>query len=138
MVITLVYPPIGGICVSLFSYTYSMLIYSTLGFLSVALFVGLSLMDKLESESDHQNLWNNFLRMLPDLWRLFRQDPIVLAFFSSAIGYSVMSGIVKIYLLKLADLFGNTEQYWGFFLSAQGMEAFIGSFFVAYPSVNLH
>ncbi|MXQ55767.1 MFS transporter [Shimazuella alba] len=120
-------PLVGGICVSLFSYTYSNLIYSTLGFLSLALFVGLSIKDEQKSESDNQNWWDNLRNMLPDLWRLFRRDSIVLAFSISAIGYSAMSGILKIYLLKLADLFGDIEQYWGFFLAAQGTGAFIGS-----------
>lgn len=35
--------------------------------------------------------------------------------------------MLKIYLLKLADFLGDMEQYWGFFLAAQGVGAFMGS-----------
>ncbi|MEJ8545918.1 MFS transporter [Brevibacillus borstelensis] len=97
------------------------------GLAAFALFFTLPVAESEEKAEDESGFGNAVSSALPSFFRLLGRDRMIIAFVVTAIGYSLLMGMLKIFLLSLAGLHGDPKLYWGLFLAAQGLGALAGA-----------
>lgn len=120
-------PLIGSLFAVLFSLHWILIICSVVGIIPFVMFANLKFNYDPIVESQNKKFWNAVWTAFPKWLQLLNRDQIVLGLVISGMGYTVTLGMLKIYLMSYANLFGDMDTYWGFFLSTQGFGALVGT-----------
>lgn len=120
-------PLAASMAILVFGIGTMLLLCSFAGLAAFALFYMLPAAESQKQAENENGFTKAIFSALPAFFGLLSRDRMIAAFVVTAIGYSLLLGMLKIFLLSLAGLYGDPEQYWGLLLAAQGLGSLAGA-----------
>ncbi|GAA0287651.1 putative MFS family arabinose efflux permease [Gracilibacillus halotolerans] len=116
-------PLFAGLLIMFVSVEHSFIISAILCYPSILALLAIP----LNKHDKKDNRKNKIKFIFQSILTFLVYDKLLLGLFITAIGYTITLGALRIYLLSLAELLGESEQIYSFLLASQGFGALIGA-----------